>query len=258
MIWEYRTEDEPLNNHTIMKKLLLLLAISPLFTNAQDNAKKIGKNISIGLSFSPNYNYRALFNKHDDQFIGSYIVTRNGWEKGKLGYSTGANVNFTLSKRFELQTGLFYSDKGYKIERAIDTPTSTRSGIKYLTSTNHMNYLDVPLKLNYISGEGRLKFIAGVGLSANFLLNQSAKTTYSYADGREETTKKSSSIDYNKFNISALASVGVQYKLKDNLFLMAEPTFQYGVFKVSNEPVTGIAEHLWNVGLNVGVHLKLK
>ena len=241
-----------------MKKLLLLLAIIPLFTNAQDNSKKIGKNISIGLNFSPNYNYRNLLNAHDDQSIGTFIAFRDEREIGKLGYSTGANVNFALSKKFEFQVGLFYSDKGYKTKKvAVDTPWSTVIGIAQHMSIRKADYLDVPLKLNYISGEGRLKFIAGAGVSVNFLLNHSVKTTFLYTNGNEET-KKSSDVDLNKFNISALASVGLQYRLKENIFLRAEPTFQYGILKVNDRPLDGTAEYLWNVGLNVGVHLRLK
>jgi len=243
-----------------MKKLFLLLAIIPLFTNAQDSkTKKTNKNISVGLSFSPNYNYRTLINKDDNPFSEPTVTSRDKNEIGKLGFSTGATVNIKLSKKFEFQTGLYYSDKGYETNKvALNLPSTGPNVPTHYMAKYQMHYLDIPLKLNYISGQGRLKFIAGAGFSANFFLNANTKSTIFYGDGREENRgTESLTSDFKKFNISALASIGLEYKLKENIFLRAEPTFQYG-FKTVDEPRGGIAEHLWNVGLNVGVHLRLK
>jgi len=243
-----------------MKKLFVLLAIIPLFTNAQDSiTKKASKNISVGLSFSPNYNYRTLINKNGSPTGETIIVYRDKIEIGKLGFSAGANVNIKVSKIFEFQTGLFYSDKGYETKKvALDYQSPGPNLPTHFMAKYQMHYLDIPLKLNYISGQGRLKFIAGAGFSANFFLNGNVKPTIFYGDGREESREKESlTSDFNKFNISALASIGLEYKLKENIFLRVEPTFQYGLKTVS-QPRVDIAEYLWNVGLNVGVHLRLK
>ena len=242
-----------------MRKLFILLAVLTFInSNGQDKKKQEDhQNFSIGFSFSPNYNYRTLENK-DAGSVGEMIIdNRNKFETGKLGFSTGANVNFKLTRKFELQTGLFYSDKGYKTSKQpLDFPSPSPDEPTHFSAKYYENYLDIPLKLNYISGKGRLKFIAGAGLSANFFLNASGKTTLFYSDGREEERgKKSSIVDYKKFNISALASSGLEYKLKENIFLRAEPTFRYGLLKIVDQPIT---ERLWNVGLNVGVYLKLK
>ena len=243
-----------------MKKLFIFFAIIPLFTNAQNSkTKKTSKNISVGLSFSPNYNYRTLINKDDNPFIEPVIINRDMNEIGKLGFSTGANVNIKLSKIFEFQTGLFYSDKGYKTNKvALDLQSTGPDVPTHYRAKYQMHYLDIPLKLNYITGQGRLKFIAGAGFSANLFLNGNVNPTVFYGDGREENRgKQSLTNDYKKFNISALASIGLEYKLKENIFLRAEPTFQYGL-KTVGQPRVDIAEYLWNVGLNVGIHLRLK
>jgi len=241
-----------------MKKFLLVLTVLPLITNAQDSkTKKINKNISVGLSFSPTYNYRTLINEDNSATNKMVIDNRDKNEIGKVGFGAGANVYITLSKKFELQSGLFYSDKGYKTKKvALNFQTTGPNIPTHFIAKYQMHYLDVPLKLNYMSGQGRLKFIAGAGFSANFFLNASGKTTVFYGDGRrEDREKQSSTTDYQKFNISALASVGVEYKLQQNIFLRAEPTFQYGLLKTVD---ASIAEHLWNAALNIGIHTRLK
>jgi len=225
-----------------MKKLLILITSFPFLINAQDAKKnKSNKAISIGISFSPDYDYRTL-------------------EKGKFSFTTGLNLNATLSKKFEWQTGFLYSDKGYRIPKhAVNNPTrpSEPTHFKYQTS---FNYLDIPLKLNFISGSGQVKFIAGAGLTANFLLNESETVTFIYADGGEKEYPQSYGF-YNKFNLSSVISAGVEFKLTKNIFLRTEPTFRYGLLKIIDRPVIDyswdeVTAYLWDVGLNTSVYYK--
>ena len=244
-----------------MKKLLILMASFPFLIHAQETKKsKSNKAVSIGFSFSPDYAYRTLKNNDGSSSSQLKIDSRNEREKGKFGFTTGLHVNARLSKKFELQTGILYSDKGYRIfEKNMNSsprPTDP-THIKYQTS---FNYVDVPLKLNFISGRGRLKFIAGAGLTANFLRNDSETVTFIYADGSEKEYPRSYGF-YNKFNLSSVISAGVEFKLGANIFLRTEPTFRYGLLKIIDRQVTDyvwdeVTAYLWDVGLTTGVYYK--
>ena len=240
-----------------MKILLALIVSIPFIANAQETKKsEVNKNISVGFSFSPDYSYRTLKNNDGSSSIDRVIDLRNDIEKSKFGFTTGLNLNIRLSDKVEFQTGLLYSNKGYKTPKhATDFPVPDPSQATHFESEANFNYLDIPLKFDFISGMGKVKFIIGAGFAANILLNNSDKITLSYADGSEKKFDQSDGFDYNKFNISSLVSVGLKYQMKENLFLRMEPTFRYELLKIDDYPVTA---RLWNLGLNVGVYCNLK
>jgi hypothetical protein len=89
----------------------------------------------------------------------------------------------------------------------------------------------------------------------NFLLNIKQTSTYEYANGITEKKSQSSKSGFKTVDISPMISVGIDYKLNNKIHLIAEPTYRYGVVKTKDAPVT---EHLWNVGLNLGLLYALK
>ena len=240
-----------------MKILLVLIASIPFVINAQETKKSAAnKNISIGISFSPDYSYRTLENNDGSSSSDMVIDLRNDIEKSKFGFTTGLNLNIRLSGKTGFQTGLLYSNKGYKIpKQATRLPIPQPGQPTHFESKTNFNYLDIPLKFDFISGMGKVKFIIGAGVAANILLNNSEIVTAFYADGRESEFDQSDGFDYNKFTISSLASVGLEYQLKENIFLRMEPTFRYELLNINDYPVTA---RLWNLGLNVGVYCNLK
>jgi len=240
-----------------MKKLFLLIAAIPFLAHAQENKKKEAeKKIFIGFSFSPDYASRTLKNNDGSSSSNNVIDSRNKLEKGKLSFTTGFNLNIRVAKALEFQTGILYSNKGYRIpKQAADYPIQVPGQPTHFKSNTSFHYLDVPVKLNFITGKNRVKFIAGAGLAANILLSNSDIVILYYADGSEKETNQYVGVDYNNFNLSALISAGAEFKLKENIILRTEPTFRYGLLKIVDMPVTA---KLWNIGLNMGVYLKLK
>jgi hypothetical protein len=240
-----------------MKKIFIILAVVPLLSNAQD-IKKIEavKKVSVGFSFSPDYNYRTLKNNDGSSSSDMVIDFRDDVEKGKFGFTTGLNLSIKVSEKVDIQTGLLYSDKGYKTpKRETFFPMPMPSEPTHYTSNVSFNYIEIPFKVNFISGRGKTRFIAGAGLAANFLIKESERITLFYADGKEEKRKQSLTSDYNKFNLLSLISTGIEFKLEKNISLRAEPTFRYGFLKIIDQPVTA---HLWNLGLNMSVYYNLQ
>ena len=239
-----------------MKKLLTVLAALPLLANAQDAKNNPGKKIAVGVSFSPDHSYRTLKN-NDGSSSGEMIIDiRNDIEKAKVGYTTGIILNIPVTGKLEIQTGVLYSGKGYKTpKQATVFPIPGPGQPTHYESKSRFSYIDIPFKLNFITGAGKIKFIAGAGLSGGYLLSKSEIITFIYADGTRKKYDQYPDHDYNKFSLTSVISTGVEFKLKENITLRAEPTFRYGLLKIIDEPVSA---RLWNVGLNMGVNMQFK
>ncbi|KAA9333718.1 outer membrane beta-barrel protein [Adhaeribacter soli] len=236
-----------------MKKLIIAaLAFVSFNSYAQTADLKPNSKIALGVSFSPDYSYRTLKSDADSKWI---IDIREEVESAKLGYTTGANALINLSNRFSLETGLLFSDKGYKAkvkyivtEPDPNAPESAKHNYRYLT-------LDVPLKVNYYITTGKIKAFASVGSSANFFMTVKRTSTYEYANGKtEKKTVPASDFGYEKVDIAALASVGVDYALTENLLLRVEPIYRRSVTSITKLPIDG---YLYSAGLNLGVFMKL-
>ncbi|MCD4746335.1 MAG: hypothetical protein K8R58_08555 [Bacteroidales bacterium] len=94
-----------------MRRLLTLLIIIPLTTFCQNTDTTNTREISIGLTYSPDYCYRTL--RHD-AWRADNTKARDNCEFSKFGYTTGINFTLKINKRITLEIGLLYSDMGYK------------------------------------------------------------------------------------------------------------------------------------------------
>ena len=235
-----------------MKKTIFLLIVFASFTAyAQETTS--GSRISVGLNFSPDYNFRTISRDENGDGIDLTVKSRNDREVAKIGYTAGLNMAIKISKNVAFESGLQYSDKGYQT-KTMDLvfegdPTNPLLPAK-ATFHYSYHYIGVPLKLNLFFGEGDLRVVSGIGVTTNFLLNVQNRNNFEYSDGKKETTKSKGTDGFNKIDVSPMISFGIDYKLTNTIHLRAEPTFRYGIIKLNHSP---IKENLWNAGVNLGV-----
>ncbi len=236
-----------------MKLLLILTAsIISLSVIAQDNRKH---KILIGYSFSSDYSYRTL-SCNDGSSSGSVVIkSRNDIEVAKFGYATGFNILFNTTQLLGIETGIQFSNKGYRtkdmdLNYAIPEPGSPiKAKIIY-----SYQYIGIPVKARFSFGKEKVRFTSSVGFVTNFLLQVRQVNNYEYAGGKNE--KKHNTLSgYKTVDISPIVSVGIDYKLNNKTHLLAEPTFRYGILKTMEAPVK---ENLWSAGLNVGIYRAIK
>ena len=246
------------NPTLLMRRLFILLATAASFAaQGQENkpAKHL-KKIQVGINFSPDYDFRTLKNNDGSSSSGLVIKSRNDAEAVKFGYTAGFNICISFSQLAGLETGIQYSNKGYKTKKQAlfyippdpGLPVNSKSIYSY-------QYIGIPLKVKFGFGNGKLRFLSSVGLMANFLLNVKHTSIYEYADNRTEKKKQSTTAGYKKVDISPVISAGIDYKISSRIHLTAEPTFRYGILKTTDTPVT---EKLWSAGLNFGAYYSLK
>lgn len=244
-----------------LKLLISLIAIISSFNTFGQNALNNNqfqepKRFFIGFSFSTDYDFRSLKNKDGSSSSSFVLANRNNFEIGKIGYTTGVNFLMNFTAHVGLETGVQYSNKGYKtknnafIYQQPDSSLPLKGKFIY-----KFHYIDIPLKINFTSGKNKFRFISSAGLIANIFVKETQQATYEYASG--QTIKKSTSAKagFKTLDISPLISIGILYKLNNKSFLKAEPTFRYGIINITDTPVT---DYLWNAGLNIGYYYHLK
>lgn len=250
-----------------MKKLsfFLLLFIS-VFAYAQDSTKtKKASRFFIGVNFSPNYNFRTLKNNDGSDLSKTIVGIYNKIETAKFGFSSGLNLCYIFTKHISLDLGVQFSNKGFQNKESNLTfgdMIDRRRGFVYNTNNSSIkgkivysyNYLDIPLKVNFVFGKKKLRLISSIGLTTNLLIN--SKNSFVGQDSTGKSIKNSSNTTptYNRINLSPTISCGIDYRVNDKMLFRVEPTFRYGIFKMTNTPVT---QYLWNAGLNISYYFGL-
>ena len=238
-----------------MKRLLILIAALASLT-VQGQHTNPAQKILIGFNFSPDYSFRTLKNSDGSPSSDLVIKSRNDAETAKFGYTTGLNFLFNFTKRIGLETGIQYSNKGYKTKSQDLVYFPPNPGLPISVKTNYAyNYIGIPVKAKFTFGKSKLQFITSAGFMTNFLLNVKQTSNYQYSDGKTEKKTQATTSGFKKIDISPMISVGIDYRLTQKIHFMAEPTFRYGVIKPKDAPVT---EKLSNAGLNMGFYYVLR
>jgi hypothetical protein len=238
-----------------MKQVLIFITVFVSFTAQGQESKPIQKFL-IGYYFSPDYSFRTLKNNDGAPSNEFVIKSRNNSEIAKFGYTTGLSFCINFSQLIGFETGIQFSNRGYKTKNQDlvylppnpGSPTNTKTTYAY-------QHIGIPLKAKFSFGKNKVRFLSSIGLTTNFLLNVKQTINFEYADGKKEKKTQSATSGFNKIDISPMICFGIDYKLNNKIHLLAEPTFRYGVIKTKDAPVT---ENLWNAGLNIGFYYALK
>jgi hypothetical protein len=197
--------------------------------------------VSIGLIFSPEYCYRNLSSDNKSNEISQFIEGRNNIEVPKFGYTTGINVQYALSKKFSIESGLNYSNKGYSVD------FFTRNYEYY--SVYNLYFMDVPLAVNFTVPGKRLQLNFAAGFIANLLWNakQSDEIRNIY-NGSKISQESDVSGNLNS-GISTSISLGLIYNLTNNFRLSLMPVYRYSL---SDFKESSVYEKLWSAGITLG------
>jgi opacity protein-like surface antigen len=205
----------------------------------------------IGISFSPDYTYRKLKSDAQSKDIADI---RDTMETAKFGYTAGLNLAYHINKRFVIETGLLFSDKGEKTKKVSFTNVPSGQLPIYYTYKYHYLYLDVPLKVDYYILTGKFKFYATAGVSGNIFLTQKTTLIQGHDNGDSESTVSTNSSGFNRINFAVLAGIGLDYPISNKLKLQIEPVYRLSVTSIVDAP---IKSYLYSAGVNFGLYFNL-
>lgn len=236
--------------------LCFLALICSSFSFGQRNANLYASHdfnkFQVSLNASPDYCYHFLEYNYGDEPTLQFIEERNSLEKPKLGFTSGVGISFNLNKKLGFELGFQFARKGYQDKfKDVLISSNSENSLDQIKLIRHFNYFEIPLKINFMIGQNKLKFYSSLGLSASFL--QSAKIDWIIRSTKEKYTTFDAT-DFQKFNLSPLISLGIDYKLNQRLNVRIAPFFSFGILKIHESRMNTF---LYNAGLNFGFYYGL-
>ena len=176
-----------------------------------------------------------------------------------FGYTTGLSLIYKFNRRFSLETGILYSNKGYKIKddelmyssTGQDIPDSkipTKMKILY----NHY-YLDIPFKINYLIVKSNLSYYLTAGASASVFIKGTRTRILEYKNGENDKKTYLSEYDFLNYNYAVLFGFGMEYDILKRLEIKIEPIFRRSL---TPDIDLKVKRYLYSFGVNIGFVIK--
>lgn len=161
----------------------------------------------------------------------------------KMPLTFGINLNYGITDRFSIETGLLYT---YMHSEAEVAKTANYS------SDQKLHYLGLPVTVRYnIWGNRLLNVYAGVGGTIEKLIDGKEITKYSY---RENETR---SLNGKGLQFSANASAGIQIRIDPTFGIYLEPGLNY-FFNAPQQPESYRTQNPLNFSVKAGLRINLR
>lgn len=228
------------------------------------NENKKASAWSFGTKFSPVFSIGDNASKESSDISNEGIKSSvrsdrpdvSSEEKPLTSYSGGINVNYHISRRFSVESGIYYSQKKQGTDNLIgsrdnefggdDLTVYTPNGIRsiapvdngsvlrssYSTTYYMLNasfisnaqYIELPLIIRYKLIDQKVSLDIMSGFSTNFLVSSS-----SFILSGNEKLWSGQNEDINSILYGAIVGVGVNYNFYQNFTFNLEPTFKYSI-----------------------------
>lgn len=237
----------------IIITISLVVAFSSGAALSQSNREDF-RRTRIGVMLSPDLSYRVLSYNEPNAWIEDI---RNSREKSIYGITGGLGLNYDLSENTVLESGIFFSVKGYQTSSmGLKWPMQNQS---YPVSSKvrfSFKFLELPLRLKYFISSGeRVRFFVAAGPSINFFMQRKTTVVSELPDGDKNRDHSTVNAGYSRFSLAAVAGIGVEYYLSQRVLITAEPVYRQ--FVTSLVVDDDAKEYPYSVGMNVGVYYRL-
>jgi len=232
-----------------------------------DSKSSISNKWAIGAYFAPTYSYREISTNYENQVPADVNANNelNANEEALMSYAGGLNIDLKISKRWGLQSGMYYSRIGQVNNDALVYSIDSKGDILYAiqTSTGNINItidkipdrvrivyddkdsivdntglasveqnfdlLEIPFLLKYKMLDKRFSINLTGGLSPAYLVRN---ITYLKVDG--ERINVGDSPNLNSLLVNTSIGLGLEYKAFKKLSFSLEPTFKYSLSPLNN------------------------
>jgi hypothetical protein len=236
-----------------MKKLFFFLISFPIFLIAQTTDSIKQKRFAIGVNFSPDYSYRNFIQtpRITDNSQDYYIYN----ELPNYGYTTGLTFDVNIGKRFMLETGVLFANKGVKIDETFYDQIYS-NGTKDIYSTTkitlHHYFLDIPLKANINILAKRFKLYISTGAVFNIALGYKSisEITYPSSPSKNYSNSSFATSFQSPLGMTLLLGMGASYDLNKKITVKIEPIYRQSINSTFQLKSNGV---YYSIGTNVGL-----
>ena len=169
----------------------------------------------IGLMSSLDF-YNVKYNETDSKFIDKY-----------QGYHYGIRLQYDITKKLSLRSGLSYSLFKYKV---LQTPViDPKYGFILIQDSMNINCWNVPVMLGYtLFSNGNFKITPSAGYILSFI--KTYKESTNYYDNYLVTNT-----DNNLIIHSAQLNLGLEYLINNKFLITLEPFINFTFSEIDNE-----------------------
>ena len=272
---QYAFDWPELLKRTNFKKQLPFMLDDLLLNNdlvAETNEPKRGrKRWSLGGEFSPSYQNLEqgsgdMFYAASNDYIND-LASPNTVDESMTAYSTGVAVNYAISDKLSVQSGLYYFKQGQEIqnfsvlsnraEMSNSVTTASNSGIIEITSTEaiaenspvyevdidmnnrvsqfddalvqHFGFLEIPFLLKYKIVSTKLDVYILGGFNANILVRNDVFIGPDSKQSVGHTNNINSLVYKSAFGIS------LEYPINKHFYFNLSPMFKYQLTPINKE-----------------------
>ncbi len=231
--------------------------------------------------YSPDISFFHLKGDQSGNQNASTMKIENS-ETETFSSTVGALLDYKLSRRWSLQSGLTLSTTNINIDPetiyaqsdnsgAVKYQINTSSGYGYIlpsfsknpnigdsifsmSTTHTLQYLGIPLAVKYNITKKKFTINIMTGVSANFLTH--GKITTNVEKGNNNETETTDNINgLKKFYFSGITGVGLDYNFYKNLSVCFSPTFRFALNSINKDvPVKSFPNSL---GFSFGLKIRL-
>lgn len=160
----------------------------------------------------------------------------------------GLSVNFPLTDRLALESGITYTQLSQTEESGTET--------NYFEIEQKLHYLGIPLKLHCKVWENRFLrlYVAGGGMVEQCV---GGNATTQYVVGGKERTRTEQRVNENRPQFSTILSAGIEARITSRVSLFAEPGASYH-FDNHSRVDNSYKGKPFNFDLKVGLRLNVE
>ncbi|MBK9733280.1 MAG: PorT family protein [Chitinophagaceae bacterium] len=238
--------------------------------------KKVSR-LSIAAFYAPSLSFQNLKDNTADGFDDAAMY--NNREKEQYSFFSGFLLDYKISTRWSVASGIHYSITNYAITLPVmhtgyneskemhylyptssgviqmplekNQPLNEEDSLEMTSVCNQsLKYLEVPLLLRFQTTKNKFTFYANTGLSVNFLLQE--KATMRIND--EEVTIINNIDGLKQINYSLLVGAGIEYKVYRDAGIFLEPVFKTAITSINHD--MAVNSYPYTIGLKIGATLR--
>ena len=239
--------------------IVILLLTASSFGQKKDTLP--GKRFDVGINFSPTHCFRMLTFQSE---VRDYL------DIPRYEYTAGASVRFTIKKRVQLESGVFYAKKGiltrphYPLAGTYNGQFDPNLPVEEIYEYDY-DYLELPIRVNLYLLNNRFKLYFTGGVSFNILVHYDHKLTEIYYNGEQHIISPKGvyysphSLNYNKVVLATIIGLGGSVELSKRWFIEMEPLFQFSLGATARSSYNNapISEHQYSFAINMGLGYRL-
>jgi hypothetical protein len=208
--------------------------------------------LKVGVELFPNISHRRLVAQLNDVDPNETQRLEN-LEVSRFSYSAGLMAQWR-NERIAFKTGAYFVESGYQTRRMeVDLRDDIPDGAED-QRTNYVHYfIEIPAELLfYQTLDDKNDFLFSMGISMAVNIANRERITYYTDDISEQVTEKPEGDNFSGLGYSFISGLGWEHHF-DGFTTMIQPTFQFWLSGLLNDPLEQYNRNLYSVGVRTAV-----